>query len=138
MAARDSRRYGSGSLLITIRADGTRAYGRWRFGRARYQSGYRVRPDLTSPARRWCLGRPRACSAAPRRRAYGCSIVSRVVLDLHGARARKGVDIDALEAFLAHFRSALREYARAGEGATARKGGRPFARETAAAAFSRG
>ena len=61
--------------------------------------------------------------------------MSRVVLDLHGARARKGVDIDALEVFLGHFRSALREYARAGEGAIARKGGRPYARETAAAAF---
>lgn len=61
--------------------------------------------------------------------------MSRVVLDLHGARASKGVDIDALEVFLTHFRSALREYARAGAGSIARKGGRPYARETAASAF---
>lgn len=61
--------------------------------------------------------------------------MSTVVLDLHGARAREGVDIDALETFLAHFRSALREYARAGQGAIPRKGGRPFAREAAASAF---
>lgn len=61
--------------------------------------------------------------------------MSTVILDLHGARARGGVDIDALESFLVQFRSALREYARAGEGAIPRKGGRPFAHEAAAAAF---
>lgn len=61
--------------------------------------------------------------------------MSRVILDLHGARARRGVDIDAFEAFLEHFRGALREYARAGEGTIPRKGGRPLAREAAAAAF---
>ncbi len=61
--------------------------------------------------------------------------MSRVVLDLHGERARRGVDIDALETFLVHFRSALREYERASQGAIARKGGRSFAREAAASAF---
>lgn len=61
--------------------------------------------------------------------------MSIVVLDLHGSRAQEGVDIDALESFLGHFRGALREYARAGQGAISRKGGRPYARESAAAAF---
>ncbi len=61
--------------------------------------------------------------------------VSKIVLDLHGARARKGVDVDALENFFEHFRSALREWSRANEGTIARKGGRPYAREAATAAF---
>jgi hypothetical protein len=61
--------------------------------------------------------------------------MSNVVLDLHGARARQGVDLDALETFVSHFRGALREYQRAREGAISRKGGRPAAREAAAAAF---
>jgi hypothetical protein len=61
--------------------------------------------------------------------------MSNVVLDLHGARAREGVDIDALESFLSHLRAALREYWRAGQGEIPRKGGRPAAREAAASAF---
>jgi len=61
--------------------------------------------------------------------------MSNVVLDLHGARARTGVDIDALESFIGHLRTALREYWRAGQGEIPRKGGRPFAREAAASAF---
>ena len=75
-----------------------------------------------------------ASTARRERRTVG-ALVSRVVLDLHGARARHGVDIDAFEAFLEHFCAALREYGRAGEGAITRKGGRPSAREAAAAAF---
>jgi hypothetical protein len=61
--------------------------------------------------------------------------MSNVVLDLHGARAREGVDIDALESFLSHLRAALREYWRAGQGEIPRKGGRPLVREAAASAF---
>jgi hypothetical protein len=61
--------------------------------------------------------------------------MSRVVLDLHGARAQRGVDIDALEIFFEHFRTALREYARARAGQIARKGGRPTGRDQAATAF---
>ena len=61
--------------------------------------------------------------------------MSSVILDLHGARAAEGIEIDALEAFLQYFRGALREHARAGEGAVPRKGGRPSARESAAAGF---
>lgn len=61
--------------------------------------------------------------------------MSRVIVDMHGARAREGVDIDALENFLAFFRGALREFSRANQGAIARKGGRPFAREVASSAF---
>jgi hypothetical protein len=61
---------------------------------------------------------------------------SKVVLDLHGARAIQGVDIDALETFLEHFRAALREFYRAGQaGAISRKGGRPHAKDAAASAF---
>jgi hypothetical protein len=62
-------------------------------------------------------------------------VMSRVVLDLHGARAREGVDIDALETFLNHFRTALREWSRADRGSIARKGGRPYAHEAASSAF---
>jgi hypothetical protein len=61
--------------------------------------------------------------------------MAEVVLDLHGTRAREGVDIDAFEAFLVHFRSALREFDRAGQGKIARKSGRPAARDNAASAF---
>lgn len=61
---------------------------------------------------------------------------SQVVLDLHGARAVEGVDIDALESFLEHLRGALREFYRAQQGdLIARKGGRPAAKEVAASAF---
>ncbi len=62
-------------------------------------------------------------------------MTSTVVLDLHGSRAREGVDIDALESFLTHLRAALREYWRAGQGEMPRKGGRPHQREAAATAF---
>jgi len=55
--------------------------------------------------------------------------MSRVVLDLHGARAPRGVDIDALESFLANFRTAVREYARARD--TARLQRAPGMEETA-------
>jgi hypothetical protein len=61
--------------------------------------------------------------------------MSEVVLDLHGARARKGVDIDAFETFLTYFRSALREFDRATQGSIPRKSGRPAARDNAASAF---
>jgi hypothetical protein len=61
--------------------------------------------------------------------------MTRVVLDLHGARAQQGVEIDAFETFFVHFRSALREFFRAGRGAIPRSGGRPAARDAAAAAF---
>lgn len=67
--------------------------------------------------------------------AYRTVAMSRIVLDLHGSRAQQGVDIDAFETFLEHFRAALREYFRAGQGAIARKGGRPYARDSAATAF---
>jgi hypothetical protein len=63
------------------------------------------------------------------------SIEPTVVLDLHGSRARKGVDIDALETFLSSLRAALREYWRAQQGEIPRKGGRPAGKETAASAF---
>jgi hypothetical protein len=36
-------------------------------------------------------------------------MASRVVLELHGARAIEGVEIDALGTFIGHFRAALRE-----------------------------
>jgi hypothetical protein len=61
--------------------------------------------------------------------------MSKIVLELHGARARKGVDIDALESFIENFRAALREYFRAGHGDIAKRGGHPSARDAAAAAF---
>src|SRR4051794_34741952 len=61
--------------------------------------------------------------------------MAQVVLDLHGARAQHGVDVDALEVFFEHFRAALREYDRAVRGDIPRKGGRPAAREAAATAF---
>jgi hypothetical protein len=61
--------------------------------------------------------------------------MTRVVLDLHGARAQQGVEIDAFETFFEHFRAALREFFRASRGALARSGGRPAARDAAAAAF---
>jgi hypothetical protein len=61
--------------------------------------------------------------------------MAKVVLDLHGSRAQHGVDVDALEVFFEHFRTALREYDRAGRGEIPRKGGRPAAREAAATAF---
>jgi hypothetical protein len=72
--------------------------------------------------------------ADPRGRTVG-GIAPTVVLDLHGARAREGVDIDALESFLGHLRAALREYLRAGKGENPRKGGRPQTVEAAASAF---
>jgi len=56
----------------------------------------------------------------------------RVVLDLHGTRALAGVEIDALEGFLRHFRTALREYDRWCRGTLARRGGHPDARDLAA------
>jgi len=59
----------------------------------------------------------------------------RVVLDLHGTRALAGVEIDALEGFLRHFRTALREYDRWRRGTLARRGGHPDARDLAATAF---
>jgi hypothetical protein len=59
----------------------------------------------------------------------------RVVLDLHGTRAQEGVDIDAFEGFLRHFRAALREYDRAVRGTLPRRGGHPDARDVAATAF---
>lgn len=61
--------------------------------------------------------------------------MAELVLDLHGARAREGVDIDAFETFLTHFRAALREFDRAGQGKIPRKSGRPAARDDAATAF---
>jgi hypothetical protein len=61
--------------------------------------------------------------------------MAKVVLDLHGARAKNGVDVDALESFFDHFRAALREYDRAERGDIPKKGGRPGAREAAATAF---
>jgi hypothetical protein len=45
------------------------------------------------------------------------------------------VDIDALETFFQHFRTALREYARARVGEISHKGGRPTGRDQAATAF---
>ncbi len=36
-----------------------------------------------------------------------------VLLDLHGTKATRGVDLDAFQSFLEHFRRALREYERA-------------------------
>ncbi len=61
--------------------------------------------------------------------------MTRVVLDLHGARAKDGVEIDAFESFIEHFRAALREYFRASHGGIPRSGGRPAARDAAATAF---
>jgi len=61
--------------------------------------------------------------------------MARVVLDLHGARAQDGVEIDAFESFIEHFRAALREYFRASHGGIPRSGGRPAARDAAATAF---
>jgi hypothetical protein len=61
--------------------------------------------------------------------------MTQVVLDLHGARAQQGVEIDAFEIFFQHFRAALREFFRASRGAIPRSGGRPVARDAAAAAF---
>jgi hypothetical protein len=61
--------------------------------------------------------------------------MARVVLDLHGTRAQQGVEIDALETFLAHFRAALRDFFRASHGGMPRSGGRPAARDAAATAF---
>lgn len=61
--------------------------------------------------------------------------MSRVVLDLHGTRAREGVDIDAFATFLMYFRTALREFSRADRGSIARKSGRPNAHEAAVSAF---
>jgi hypothetical protein len=61
--------------------------------------------------------------------------MAKVVLDLHGSRAKHGVDVDALEVFFEHFRAALREFDRAGRGEIPKKGGRPGAREAAATAF---
>ena len=60
---------------------------------------------------------------------------SRVVLDLHGTRARAGIDIDAFEVFLRHFRAVLREYDRSLRGSLARRGGHPDTRDVAASAF---
>jgi hypothetical protein len=45
------------------------------------------------------------------------------------------VDIDALETFFRHFRTALREYARARASEISHKGGRPTGRDQAATAF---
>ena len=59
----------------------------------------------------------------------------KVVLDLHGTRAQVGVDIDAFEVFLRHFRAALREYDRSLRGTLARRGGHPDARDLAASSF---
>ena len=59
----------------------------------------------------------------------------RIVLDLHGTKAAEGVEIDALETFLTHFRSALRELDRQQRGSLPRRGGRPDARDAAASAF---
>lgn len=58
-----------------------------------------------------------------------------VVVDLHGARAPNGVEIDALEVFLGHFRAALREFDRDRRGTLAKRGGRPDARDAASSAF---
>jgi hypothetical protein len=67
---------------------------------------------------------------------YAASLMEpKVVLDLHGTRAQVGVDIDAFEVFLRHFRAALREYDRSLRGTLARRGGHPDARDLAASSF---
>jgi hypothetical protein len=68
--------------------------------------------------------------------AYAANLMEpKVVLDLHGTRAQVGVDIDAFEVFLRHFRAALREYDRSMRGPLARRGGHPDARDLAASSF---
>lgn len=62
-------------------------------------------------------------------------VVDQVVLDLHGSRARVGIEIDAFESFIARFRTAIREYFCASHGGIARSGGRPGPRDAAATAF---
>lgn len=60
-----------------------------------------------------------------------------IVLDLHGTKAPRGVDLDGLQGFIKHFRAALRDYDRS---ASARdhevgRGGQPGARSKAVTAF---
>ena len=62
-------------------------------------------------------------------------MAARVVLDLHGSRARQGVEIDALEVFVRYFRAALRELDRDHRGTLPKRGGHPDARDAAASAF---
>jgi hypothetical protein len=44
------------------------------------------------------------------------STTSPITLDLHGRRARRGIDLDALQTFVEQFRRALREFERARSG----------------------
>lgn len=59
----------------------------------------------------------------------------RVVIDLHGERAQRGVELDALESFIDQFRRALREFERHERSAIALKTGSPGAESRAATAF---
>lgn len=59
----------------------------------------------------------------------------KIVLDLHGSRAARGVELDALEEFIEQFRRALREFARSQRGEMAARGGHPDAQDAAATAF---
>ena len=59
----------------------------------------------------------------------------RVVLDLHGPRAQRGIDLDALESFIEHFRRALRDFDLESRREMVGRGGHPGSRSAAAAGF---
>jgi hypothetical protein len=58
-----------------------------------------------------------------------------VVVELHGSRARAGVELDALENFIEYFRRALRDFDRQRRGEMVGRGGHPDVRDAAATAF---
>lgn len=57
------------------------------------------------------------------------------MLDLHGPRALRGIDLDALESFIEHFRRALREFDRESRHDIVGRGGHPDSRSAAATSF---
>lgn len=58
-----------------------------------------------------------------------------ITLKLEGRRAKKGVALDAFEAFIEHFISALRYHYRASKAEVIKKTGRPFAEDQLVTAF---
>ena len=59
-----------------------------------------------------------------------------IVLDLHGSKAQRGVDLDGLQLFLEHFRRALREFERVTSGRSpVPRTGRPDSAAGLASAF---
>ncbi len=59
----------------------------------------------------------------------------RIVLDLHGSRADKGIEVDALETFFDNLRRALRDFDRDRRGEMVGRGGHPDSRDAAVGAF---